>query len=238
MNKHSVQTKSDLAQKGLPRFGEAGVISPMVIGGVVVLGIIIFLIASGSLKFSGFIKTNSNKPQDNQAESKATATSTPAPQKKSAVKLNSESFSDTKYGYSISYPEGWKVKEQTTNVTMFKPSETKGADQADALVSVVADNLGDNKEMKLASIADIHKTYLKKQFTSVEIVGEKETKVGGQDGYELEFTGAINTEKMHGKYIVLKGEKYIFVIVGMANTGLWDDEKSNIDASIQTFKIQ
>lgn len=213
------------------------VANPLLIGGAVVVGIIVLLIASGSLKFSGYVKVDDpDKSQDSQAE---TQTETPAPteEPKPAVKLNSESYTDTKYGYSISYPEGWKVKEQTNNVTMFKPSETKGADQADALVSVVADNVGDNKDMKLASIADIHKTYLKKQFTSVDIIGEKETKVGDMDGYELEFTAAINTEKMHGWYIVIKGDKYLYVIVGMSNTGLWDGEKDNIEASIQTFKL-
>ena len=216
---------------------QAGVISPIVIGAVVVVGILIVVgISSGALKFSGYVKVDdTEKSSDDQT---VTQPAEPIPTKKpgQAVKLNSESYTDTKYGYSISYPEGWKVREQTNNVTLFKPSETKGADQADALVSVVADKVGDNKDMKLASIADIHKTYLKKQFTSVEIVGEKDTKVGDVDGYELEFNATINTEKMHGWYIVLKGETYLYVIVGMSNAGLWDDEKGNVEASIQSFK--
>ncbi len=209
---------------------------PLIIGGVIVV-IIIILIASGSLKFSGYVKVDDpNKSQGNQP---VTQTEKPAPTDtpKPAVKLNSEIYSNTKYGYSISYPEGWKVKEQAENSTFFKPSEKKGPDQADALVSVVGGDIGANKDMKVATIADVHKAYLKKQFGSTEFIGEKETKVGVQDGYELEFTGMINTEKMHGRYIVLKTEKYLFAVIGMSNAGIWEDEKANIDASIQTFKL-
>ena len=213
------------------------VANPLLIGAAIVVILIVVGIASGALKFSGYVKVDDQNKGQSGTQS---VQSTPAPteQPKPQTKLNTEPFSDSKYGYSISYPEGWKVKEQTSNVTIFKPSETKGPEQADALVSVVAGDLGDNKGMKLTTIADIHKTYLKKQFSNAEVIGEKEVKVGDKDGYELEFTGTINTEKMHGRYIVLKGDKYIFAIVGMANTGLWDSEKNNIEASIQTFKLQ
>lgn len=214
------------------------VANPLLIGGAVVVGIVVLLIASGSLKFSGYIKVDDSKKSQDDQSAAQTVAPLPTEEPESVVKLNSESYSNTKYGYSLSYPEGWKVKEETNNVTIFKPSETKGANQADAAVSVVAGDLGDNKEMKLASIADIHKTFLKKQFSDVEIIGEKEIKVGAEDGYELEFTGGINTEKMHGRYIVIKGEKYLYALIGMANTSFWDTEKANIEASIQTFKIQ
>jgi len=225
MKKLSAQAESD----------QRGVIQPILIIGGAVIGIIIILVATGTLKFSGYVKVDdSNKQAD--LPSVQTEESAPAQKPQSAAKLNSENYTDTNYGFTISYPEGWKVREQTNNVTMFKPSETKGADQADALVSVVADKVGDNKDMKLASIADIHKTFLKKQFTSVDIIGEKETKVGAEDGYELEFNSVINSEKMHGRYIVIKGAKYLYVLVGMSNAGLWDGEKANIEASVQTFK--
>lgn len=211
---------------------------PLIIGAVAV-GALVVLIASGAIKLTGSVRYDKSGQQQNSSDAASDQpVQQPPEEKKPAIKLNSESYSDVKYGYSINFPEGWKVREQTGNVTMFKPSETKGADQADALVSVVAGDLGDNKEMKLATIADVHKAYLKKQFGDVEVIGEREVKVNGQDGYELEFTGVISTEKMHGRYIVLKGDKYLFAIIGMSNTGLWDDEKDNIEASIQTFKLQ
>ncbi|MBI2022542.1 hypothetical protein HYS97_01690 [Candidatus Daviesbacteria bacterium] len=210
---------------------------PLIIGGIVV-GIIIFAIASGGLKFSGYVKVDDkNKSQDNEQVTQ-TQESTPTEKPKEEVKLNSESYSNTQYGYTISYPEGWKVKEQGTNVNFFKPSVKKGGDQADALVSVVADDLKDNKDMKLATIADLHKTFLKKQFGNAEITSEKEIKVGELDGYELEFTGEIGVDKMHGRYIVIKGEKYLIALIGMAQADLWDNEKMSIETSIQTFKLQ
>ncbi len=208
---------------------------PLIIGGIIV-GIIVLAIASGSLKFSGYVKVDDPSKSQDSKPATQTQESLPAEKPKEEVKLNSESYSSTQYGYSINYPEGWKVKEQANNVNFFKPSVKKGGDQADVLVSVVADDLKDNKDMKLATIADLHKTFLKKQFGNAEITSEKEIKVGGQDGYELEFTGEIGVDKMHGRYIVIKGEKYLYALIGMATAELWDQEKASIDTTVQTFK--
>lgn len=220
-------------------FREKGVISPLLIGGVVVIGIIVFLVASGTLKFSGYIRTDSNKPQENQGTAQApkqTPQSTEKP--KSEVKLNPEPFTDSKLGFSISYPTGWTVSSTTTGVNIFKPSSTKGAGQADAMVSVVAGNLGELKDSKVATIADLHKVYIKKQFGNVEFSTEKEVKVNGQEGYQIEFTGTISGENMRSKYTVLKGSKSLFALVEVANAGMWKDLEKELDASVQTFKMQ
>lgn len=223
--------------------GERGIISPLMIGGVVVLGIIVFLIASGSLKFSGYIRTNSNQPQSNQNNSPVSnpavqPSEKPTEAPKPEVKLSSEPFTDSKLGFSLGYPEGWKVKSQTTNVNIYKPSDTKGGDKADALVTVATGDLGELKDSKLATIADLHKVYIKKQFSNVEFTGEKEIKVNNQDGYELDFTGSLSGENMQARYILLKGEKYLYALIGMANIGMWKDFEKALDASIQTFKLQ
>lgn len=204
-----------------------------------VIGIVVFLIASGSLKFSGYIKTDSQKPQANQGSPQVPQpTSKPTEKPKPEVKLNPEAFTDAKLGFSISYPEGWKVKSATTNATVYKPSDTKGSDKADALVSIVVGDLGELKDTKLPTIADLHKVYIKKQFSNVEFTGEKEVKVNGQDGYQLEFAGSVNGENMRAKYTVLKGGKSLFAVIEMANVGLWKDIERDLDASVQTFKIQ
>lgn len=219
---------------------QKGVISPLMIGGAVVVGIIVLLIASGSLKLSGSIRTDSSKPQENQDTVKEVLqpTSKPTEKPKPEVKLNPEAFTDSKLGFSISYPEGWTVSSTTTGVNIFKPSSTKGAGQADAMVGVVAGGIGELKDSKLATIADLHKVYIKKQFGNVEFSEEKEVKVNGQDGYELDFTGTINSENMKAKYIVLKGDKNLFALVEVANSGMWKDFERELDASVQTFKIQ
>lgn len=215
---------------------QKGVVNPLVIGGVVVIGIIVLLVASGSLKFSGYIKTtDSNKPQESQTSSQP---SQPKEQPKPEVKLSSEPFTDSKLGFSISYPTGWTVSSTTTGVNIFKPSSTKGAGQADAMVSVVAGNLGELKDSKLATIADLHKVYIKKQFGNVEFSTEKEVKVNGQEGYQIEFTGTISGENMRSKYTVLKGSKSLFALVEVANSGMWKDLEKELDASATTFKIQ
>lgn len=222
---------------------QRGVINPLVIGGVVVLGIIVFLVASGSLKFSGYIKTDSSKPQQNQNTSQVQQpvtrpTEKPTEAPKAEVKLNPEPFTDSKLGFSISYPEGWKVSSATTNATIYKPSDTKGANKADALITIFSGSTGELKDTKLATIADLHKVQLKKQFSNLEFIKEGEIKIGNQDAFEMEFTGAMGGENMHGRYMVLTSSTKLYAILGGANAGLWNDLKEIINASIQTFKIQ
>ncbi len=214
-----------------------GMVSPLVIGGVVGLGIIVFLITSGGLKLSGSVRIgDKNKSQVENQTLPPAAQSVVAP--KSVVKLNPEPFSDSKLAFSISYPEGWKVNSATTNTTIYKPSDTKGSDKADALISVFSAPIGDYKDTKLATIADLHKVQLKKQFSNVEFIKEGEVKVGAENAYEMEFTGALGGENMHGRYLLLTSSTNLYAILGGANAGLWNDLKGSLDASIQTFKKQ
>lgn len=227
------------AHFGDTQYKQKGVISPLMIGGVVVIGIIVFLIASGSLKFSGYIKTDSSKPQEKQDSTQNTQPiSKPTEKPKSEVNLNSEPFTDSKLRFSVSYPEGWTVSSTSNGVNILKPSTTKGAGQADALVSVVKGELGELKDSKLATIADLHKVYIKKQFGNVEFTGEKEVKVGSIDGFEVDFKGTLNSENMQAKYTILKGTSSLFALIEVANAGMWGNFEKELDASVQTFKMQ
>lgn len=214
---------------------QKGVISPLMIGGVVVVGIIVFLVASGTLKLSGSVKVDDQNTGKTETQNVQSA---PTEAPKPDVKMNAEPFTDAKLGFSISYPEGWTVNSTDTGVNILKPSSTKGAGQADALVSVVTGDLGELKDSKLATIADLHKVYIKKQFGNVEFTGEKEITINGTDGYELEFTGTMNSENMKARYTVLKGEKSLFALIRVANAGMWKDFEKELDASVQTFKMQ
>lgn len=218
---------------------QKGVINPLVIGGVVVLGIVVFLVASGSFKFSGSVKVDGqNQKQEQSQGQQSEQTPVPTEKPKPEVKLNPEPFTDSKLGFSISYPEGWKANSATTNATFYKPSDTKGEGKADALVTVFSAAIGELKDSKLATIADLHKLQLKKQFSNLEFIKEEEIKVGDQDAYEMEFTGVMGGENMHGRYMVLTSSTNLYAVLGGVNVGLWNDLKDTINASIQTFKKQ
>jgi len=228
-----------LDNKEVNKSAQKGFTSLLLIGGVVVLGVVVFLVASGSFKFSGYIKSDSDKSQQDQSDSQtAQPTSQPTSPSKPEVKFNPEPFTDSKLGFSISYPEGWKVNSAETNVTIYKPSDTKGSDKADALITIFSGSLGELNDTKLATIADLHKVQLKKQFSDLEFIKEGEIKIGDQDAYEMEFEGIMGGEKMHGRYIVLTSSTNLYAILGGANAGMWNDLKDIIDTSIQTFKKQ
>lgn len=211
---------------------QKGIASPLLIGGVVVIGIIVFLIASGTLKLSGSVSKNSDQSQ--------ASVQTPKPTEVPKVKvtLNSEPFVDSKLGFAVSYPEGWKLESTTTNAVIYKPSEAKGAGKADAIITIFSGPVGELQDTKLATIADLHKVQLKKLFSNVSIIKEGGTKVGDQDAYEMEFTGVMNGENMRGRYMVMTSPTNLYAILSGANVGLWNDLKGILDASIQTFKKQ
>lgn len=219
---------------------QKGVVNPLVIGGVVVVGIIVFLVASGSFKFSGYVKVDDQggKQSEPQKDAEPAPLSSTAEKPKSEVKLSSEPFTDTKLKFSISYPEGWKANSATTYATFYKPSDTKGDNKADALITIFSDVLGQYTDMKLATIADLHKAQLKKQFSDLSIISEADTKIGDQDAYEIEFTGVMGGENMHGKYFVLTSSSNIYAILGGANSGMWNELKETLNVSVQTFKKQ
>lgn len=212
------------------RSKEKGIATPLLIGVVVVIGIIVFLVASGTLKLSGSVSKNSDQPQESVQNPQPTAVP------KVQITLNPEPFTDSKLGLSINYPEGWKVNSAVDNVTIYKPSDSKGSDKADALIAVFAAAIGEFKDTKLATIADLHKVQLKKLFSDVTIIKEGETEIGGQSAYEMEFIGVMGGENMHGDYIVLTSPTKLYAVLGGANAGMWNDLKDTLNASIQTFK--
>lgn len=211
---------------------QAGIATPLLIGGVVIIGVIVFLLASGTLKLSGNVSKNSDQPQESVQAPQPTAVP------KVQVILNPEPFTDAKLGLSINYPEGWKVNSAVDNVTIYKPSDTTGSGKADAMIAVFSAPIGEFKDTKLATIADLHKVQLKKLFSDVTIIKEGETEIGGQSAYEMEFTGVMGGENMHGEYIVLTSPTKLYAVLGGANAGMWNDLKDTINASIQTFKKQ
>lgn len=216
---------------------EKGFVLPIMIIGVVVAGVIVLLVATGSLKSSNKVN-DSSKTGDNVTSPEQSPQVSPVETPKPAVKFFSEPFSDSKLGFSISYPEGWKVKEDTNAATMFKPSETKGSGQADALVTVLSGSIGDYAGTKLTTLADLQKVQLKKEFSGTEFLREGAVKVGDKDAYEIEFTGSMNKEKMHAKYIIITTSSKLFAILAGSNAGLWKDNEDILNASVQTLKLQ
>lgn len=221
------------------QYKQKGVINPIVIGGVIVLGIIVFLAASGSFKFSASIKTDDQAQKQVEPESsepQSTPTLSPTPEPAPAVKLNSEPFSDSKLKFSISYPEGWQVKQQSTSVNFYLQSKTKANGGADALLTISSVSAGEYKDTKLSTIGDLHKVQIKKNFGEVNFTGEKDSKVAGLDAYEMEFTGTLSGESVKAKYYIVSYSSYLYSLIAIASDKTWDANQDVFKASLDTFK--
>lgn len=213
---------------------QKGVVSPLVIGGVVVLGIVVFLVTSGTLKFPGSIKVDDQNVGKIETQN---AQSTPKEEPKPEVKLNPEPFTDSKLGFSISYPEDWKVRSDTKGVSLYLPSSA-GSEKADVLVIVNTAPLGELRGSKLSTVADLQKVYLKKQFSNMVVIKEREIKVVDTDAYEIEFTAIIKGENMRARYIMLTTTADLYGILASANEGMWNKYTGSLDAVISSFKLQ
>lgn len=221
-------------------FGLKGVVSaPLLIGGAVVVGIIVVLVATGALKFPAKVTTSGSSQNQAQLPGATPQLSpTPAPQgPKPSVKLAPEPYSDSQLGFSIQYPQDWKVRSETTGVTIYVPS-ANNSEKGDALVLVSTAPLGQLKGSKLTTIADLQKVQLKNQFSNMKIIKERETKIGDADAYETEFTATLKGENVHAKYFLLTTSADLYGILGSANEGMWSKYESYLDASISTFTLQ
>lgn len=211
---------------------QKGVVAPpLVIGGAVVVGLIVLLLATGNLNFTAKItKSGSEQTQSTSVKDKIKELAG------SSVEMAAEPFSSSQFGFSISYPKDWKVRNETTGVTVYLP-KAQDANQADALIVVSTASLGQLKGSKLSTIADLQKVQLKNQFSGMTVVKEGATKVGDVEAYEIEFTASVKAENMRTRYVILTSDTNLYGILGSAESNLWDKYKDHIDKSLSSFKL-
>ncbi|HEY5601049.1 MAG TPA: PsbP-related protein [Patescibacteria group bacterium] len=231
MLKFSAQDKPD---------GKGFITSPVIlVVGAVIVGIVVLAVASGSFKFSGSVNVDKPSSESVSQTDDSTSVSNPASNtgSNSKAELSDEPYSNSDLEFSINYPKGWEVKPQSTSVNIFLPSATKGAGQADALITVSSMPVGSYKDTKLSSIGDLQKGTIKEQFENTQIVGEKDTKVAGLNAYEIEFTGVLGGEPIRAKYYIISNDSdLLYSLIIFSAQDVWEDNQNNFASSLDTFK--
>lgn len=225
---------------------QKGIVSPLIIVGVVVGAIILIGVLSGSMKFSGSIKYDKDSAPEYPTPAStqdSVSQPTPEPSEPAAAAitssvLNDEPYSSSSMKFSIKYPKGWEVKLQSTSVNIFLQSKTKGAGQADALMTLSSTPGAEYKDTKLSTLADLQKVNINKTFSDVKFTGEMDTKVGGLPAYEIEFTGSLNGEAIHAKYYIVTSGGMLYSLITLTTEDVWSENQSNFMASLDTFKSQ
>lgn len=211
----------------------------LIIGGIVVV-LIIIGIASGGLKGSFKVSVNNQPtPQPTQETTEAnslqeTPTSTPA----STSNSNSafKTFTSEKMNISFEYPESWNVNETSDNITISLMEEGK-TNNAAAAITAISKPLGSAKGFQFASIVDMQRVALKKEFNVSEFIVDKETKVGNKEARLLEFEGTISGNPLTGKYLTTADEDNIYAITVLADADKWSKYSADLQKALDNFKL-
>ncbi len=178
---------------------QKGVISlPVIIGGIVVL-VVIFLIATGSFKFSASVKPNNNQSYTQ-----------PASQPTSDPVSKPKTYQSEANGISLEYPASWSLKENPTSGYIAVFSSPKEGGNNDLGLKVV--DISSKPTVTLQEIADLWENQTKAAEPSFAVTDRKTTSLAGEDAKEIVYN--FKTNQVSGKgmtKITLKNKKaYIF----------------------------
>lgn len=230
MKKKSAQIRRNQAK-------EKGLAKPLVIIGVVIVGLIVFFAATGSFKFEASVGNNKNQ----QVTPETTETETESATGKSDTSVSSnvvwETFKSDQYGYTVRIPEGWKVtdnpSENSREITVMHP----GA-QAIVLITALNDEgLKDTAYMK-SSMQDF-KEKLENDPQTLQ-VAKFQDKIEGNTGGFI----AVGEEKRSGVnwYFEQRGllntSGRILLFHGAAQSNVYKQYKDIISEIIESFTIE
>ncbi|MBI2338418.1 hypothetical protein HYU95_04510 [Candidatus Daviesbacteria bacterium] len=213
---------------------------PMIIGGIIVLVVIVLLVAGGNFKFSAKLNptgqkqtaTSDTTSSKETVEETSAPTPTPAPESTSTFKT----FTSEEMNLSFEYPEDWKINEASDAVTISLMEEGK-TNNAAAAISAVSKPLGSAKGFQFASIVDMQRVALKKEFSVQDFTVDNETKVGDNEARILEFQGTISGNSLTGKYLTTADKENIYAITVLADTDKWSKYSGDLQKTLDSFKV-
>lgn len=187
----------------MKKSAQKGIISPpVIIGGIIAL-VVIFLIATGSFKFSASVDKNANKSSDQDQQ-----TSAPVPQSKP------KTYQDEASGITLEYPADWSLRENPTKdyIAVFtSPKEGSSDDYIEAM-GIRAVDISSKPSVTLQEIADLWENQTKAATPSLVVTDRTASTLAGEDAKEITYD--FKDEKGNGKgmsRITLKNKKaYIF----------------------------
>lgn len=192
---------------------------PLLVVGAVVL-LVGVLVASGALKLNFTVtKTGENGQKQNVVDVRTPSQPT--------TKLSAEAYTNS--NFSISYPDGWKVKSASNMVSIIRNSGGG--------ILIITNPLGVLSGAKLATVADANKLVAKEQFKNANFISEKETKLNGQDAWRYELTANNDGTDIKVIYYVLADSKNMYVVMGTASVVDWSETEADINTSFATFKL-
>ncbi|MDO8570189.1 MAG: PsbP-related protein [Candidatus Daviesbacteria bacterium] len=198
-------------QSGSPRFrfrfGEAGVISPVIIViGVVIVIIIVISIASGAFKFSGSVSKNNDQSSVEQPNVAV---------KEVSVSKN-KTYTNSASGINLEYPEAWNIKEGVGGfVASFHSPQAGSNDSYTEYLGFKVIDTSSKPEYTVATIADLWESQTKKETkgdAAFTVTDRKSSTVAGNEAKDIEYTFKFDDLALKGltRVTLVNGKAYIF----------------------------
>lgn len=148
-----------------------------------------------------------------------------------------ETFVSDKHGYSITFPEDWKVQKDFRNldvIALAPPSKDQPASHAN--ISVMA--IKADTDIKLDALTESTVDNLKKIFKEIELVDNSKTTINGVEGRKLTYNYSFGDIKLQvQQYFFLKNQTaYVITCTTLLNDA--PNYSTAFDKSVNSFKFQ
>lgn len=224
----------ELVKKSAPEHQKGFVASPpVIIGGIIAL-IVIFFLATGNFKFSAKMDPTGQE----QTPTSATISeeeSTPIPTSPPISTSTFKTFTSEDKNISFDYPEDWTVSEDSKNVTIALIEEGT-TNNAAAAITAAKQPLGNAKGLQFASVVDLQKVAIKKEFNVSEFTIDEAAKIGSMEARLLGFDGNISGNPLTGRYLTTNDENNIYAMTVLADADKWSKYAGELQKALDSFK--
>ena len=143
----------------------------------------------------------------------------------SNVVLDSQLYTDTKNGFSIIPPRGYK-KDTSRGDSLVAFSNSNGV--MDINVDPVSDDLG--------TYVDSYVSVFMKGYPDFNLISKKETTLSGKSAYKISGTFTFDSNKFVLTAFAVKSNKNYFIEV-QSSGSTWGTDEDNINSSLLSFKM-
>lgn len=186
------------------------------------------------------------KPAVTQKTTQSQSTQQPAtPQKVSANTLSEQAYSDTKHGFKINPPKGWRVDtsgQDGKDLVLFSNfvTDQNGTDVLHSYIDVVSESL---QGYSLNDYMNDGKSILSKSQENYKLIEDRSVVVNGLQSRILEGSFEYKQGQSQDglrfrelRLVTAKGGQ-VYAVIGVINESVLDQYKNLIESSLLTFNL-
>ncbi|MDP3973756.1 MAG: PsbP-related protein [Candidatus Daviesbacteria bacterium] len=212
---------------------DKGVIDPKLIIGAVVIGaIVVFFIATGNFKFSASV----NNQQASTSSQSSTETSSSQKEEPSVPKT--KTYTNSTYGLSLEYPEGWSMRENPAAgiVVAFGSPKESSDDKFVDNVNVSFTDLSSKGDLTLEQLTD---AWLKETESAPDfnLLDRKSTSTAGEAAEQLVYSYNSKGMDTKGMVVITKKGEMAYIVTYTAEQTSYDNFVDAANTVVTSLRI-